>query len=97
MTLQSLHFMDRDGVNEVGLARLQGREASGILGDFAKDDFFDRCFAAPIVVVARENHVAATLETDKLIRTGADQVLIQLITVLFPGHLAEDETVSQSI
>ena len=72
MMLQSLHFMDRDSVNKVGLARHQGREASGILGDFAKDNFFDRCFAAPIVVVARENHVAAALETDKFVGTGAD-------------------------
>ena len=76
MTLQTLHFMNRDSVDEVRLTRLQRRQARGIFGDFTKDDFFNRRFAAPVVVVASENHVAAALKTDELIGTGADEILI---------------------
>ena len=73
--LQARHFMDRDGVDEIGLARLQCGEPRGVFSDFAKDNFFDRRFAAPIVVVAGEDQIAAALETDELVRTGADEVL----------------------
>ena len=41
--------------------------------------------------------MAAALETDKLIRSGADQVLIQLIAVFVAGDFADDESVSQAI
>ena len=87
--------MNRDGVDEVGLARLQCGEPRGIFSDFAKDDFFDCRFAAPVVVVASENQIAAALETDKLIGTGAYEVLIQLIAELIAGDFADDVAVAQ--
>ena len=48
------------------------REARPILCNFSKNNFFDRCLAAPIVVVAGEDQIAAALKADKFIRTGSD-------------------------
>ena len=64
MTLQSRHFMDGNVVDEVRLARLQCSEACPILGDFANNNLFDRRSAAPIIVVAGENQIAAALKAD---------------------------------
>ena len=50
-------------------------------------------FAAPIVVVAREDQITAALETDEFIRAGADWVLKPLITVLVRSYLAANESV----
>src|SRR5688500_4827388 len=94
MTLQSRDFMDRHSIDEVGLACLQRREARRIFGNLPDDDFFDRCFAAPIVVVASEHQITAALETDEFIRAGADWVLKPLITVLVRGYLAANESVA---
>ena len=72
MTLQSRHFMDGNIVDEVRLAGLQCREARPILCNFSKNNLFDRCFAALIVVVAGEDQIVAVLKADKFIRTGSD-------------------------
>src|SRR4029450_4079444 len=76
---------------------LQRREARGVFGDFAEDNFLNRCFATPVFVIAAENHVTPALEPDKSGGTRADPVLIYLIAVLIPGNLADDETIPQSI
>src|SRR3990170_3702143 len=89
--------MDGNGVDEVGLAGLQCGQARRVFGDLAKDNFFDRRFAAPIIVIAGENQVAAALEADKFIRAGADKILIELIAILVARDLADDEPISQSI
>ena len=95
--LQARHFMHRNVVDEIGLARLQRREARRVLGDFLENDFFDRRLAAPIVVVAGENHVAAALIADEFVGAGADRIFVELVAEFIAGDFAENETVLQAI
>ncbi len=97
MFLQTRDFMHRNIVDEIGLSRFQSREARRVLGDFFENDFLDRRLAAPIIVVAGKNHVAAALIADELIGACADRVFVEFVAEFIPGDFAENETVLDAI
>ncbi len=97
MIFQARHFMIGHVIDEIRLARLQRRKPRGIFGDFLEDDFFDRRLAAPVIVVAGENQIAATLVADKFIGPGADEILINLVAKLIARLFAQHEAVVEPI
>ena len=97
MLLQARHFVIGHVVDEIRLSRLQRRKPRGILGDFLENDFFDRRLAAPVVVIAGENQIAAALVADKFIGPGANEILINLIAKLVAGLFTQHETVVEPI
>ena len=93
MFLQARHFMHRNVVDEIGLTRLQSRQTRRFFRDFLKDDFFDRCLAAPIVVVAGKNHIAAALVADEFVGASTDRIFVELVTEFITGHFAQNKSV----
>ena len=89
--------MDRHVVDEIRLAGLQGRKSRRVFSDFSKNDFLDIRLAAPIVVVAGENKIAAPLIADIFIWAGANGILVHLVAVLFPRRLAQNKAVVQTV
>src|SRR4029453_14225960 len=65
--------------------------------DAPQNDFFDLALGAPIIVVARQDQIAAALPADKFIRSGADGVVIRLIAVFFGGGFADDVARVQAV
>src|SRR5687768_1814579 len=95
--LQARDFVHRDVIDKIGLAGFERRQPRSLLGYLAENDFLDRRFTAPVIVVAGKYHVAAALIANELVRAGADRIVVELVTELVAGNFAEDEAIFQTI
>ena len=89
--------MVRHVIDEIRLTRFQGRDSRRVFCDFFEDDFFDIRLAAPIVVVAGKNQIAAPLIADKFIWAGANQILIDFVAELFARFFTQHKAIVQAI
>lgn len=89
--------MVRHVVDKICLAGFQGRESRRFFSNFFENDFLDIRLAAPVIVVAGENQIAAPLIADKSIWAGANQILIDLVAELFARFFAQHKAIVQAI
>src|SRR5687768_13439458 len=89
--------MIRHVIDEIRLSGLERRNSRRIFSDLAEDYFLDICLAAPIIIVACKNEIAAALVTHILVRTCPDRILIQLIAVFVTGRFAQNKSILQAV
>ncbi len=97
MFRHSIDFFDGQIADHVGLAGKQAGDARRFFFYALQDDFLNLRLGAPIVVVARQDQIAAALPADKFIRAGADGVVVGLVAVFFGGGFADDVTGIQAV